>query len=411
MEANVLRTVYMSLLVVLVFSLLSVQVSAASEKSAHFVQDRFVIGFWVDPPSDQITSARYKEIADANFTLVHGAFGPSSDKQVVKQLDLCRNYGLKAIVVGDPNDPAKLVDHPACWGYHIVDEPPAGSIPRIEGLVNAVRKIRPGKLAYFNLFPNYASAEQLGAATYDDYVGRFARETGCDVLSMDHYPMMTPTADGRDGYCSNLAAMRKHSLANGIPFWNFFNTMPYGPQDDPTESHIRWQIYTSIAYGAKGVLYFCYWTPQGGEFPKGGAIVTFEGRKTRHYEQAKRINLGIKNLGPTLMKLTSVDVIRVKPGDNVAGALEGSPIKSIEGGGDYLIGVFKHADGRRAVMLNNYNHNYTAWPTVAFDVPDAGVVEVDAADGKEKPARDDSPAMPGLQLSLDSGEGRLFILP
>ncbi len=411
MEDNSLRTTCISLLAALAFSFLAVQASPGSQKSARFVQDRFVIGFWVDPPSDQITDTRYKEIADANFTLVHGAFGPSSDKQVVKQLDLCRKYGLKAIVVGDPNNPAKLADHPACWGYHVVDEPPVGSIPRIKALVDAVRKNRPGKLAYFNLFPNYASAEQLGTASYDDYVGRYARETGCDVLSMDHYPMMTPTADGRDLYCANLASMRKQSLENGIPFWNFFNTMPFGGQDDPTESHIRWQVYTSIAYGAKGVLYFCYWTPQGGEFPKGGAIITAEGRKTRHYEQAKRINMGIRNMGPTLMKLTSVDVIRIRPGDDVAKALEGTPVKSIEGGGDYLIGVFKHADGRRAVMLNNYNHNYTAWPTVAFDAADGIVMEVDAADGKEKPARDDSPAMPGLQLSLDSGEGRLFLLP
>ncbi len=228
---------------------------------------------------------------------------------------------------------------------------------------------------------------------------------------MDYYPMLTPTADGRDGYCGNLEVMRKYSLKYKIPFWNFFNTMPFGPLHDPTESHLRWQIYTSLAYGAKGVLYFCYWTPRGGEFPKGGAIITADGHRTRHYGQAKRINSAVKNLGPTLMKLTSLKVIRIKPADDPVAALEHSPIKSITKGGDYLIGVFKHSDGRRAVLLSNYDHNYTTWPTVEFDAPDKDVIEVDQADGRQKPARDDSPDIPGLQISLDAGEGRLFLLP
>jgi hypothetical protein len=228
---------------------------------------------------------------------------------------------------------------------------------------------------------------------------------------MDYYPMMTPTADGRDGYCGNLAVMRKYALEQGVPHWNFFNTMPFGPHHDPAESQLRWQIYTSLAYGSKGILYFCYWTPGGGEFPKGGAIITAEGRRTRHYDQARRINAAVKNLGPTLMRLTSIDVIRIKPTDDPAGALTGSPIKSITQGGDYLIGVFKHEDGRRAVLLNNYDYNYTSWPTVEFDLPADKVAEVDKSDGKEKPVVDDSPDMPGLQVSLDSGEGRLFLLP
>ena len=403
-------------LLIVVALTLAIGCAQAQEKTGRFVQDRFAIGFWVDPPADQITDARYKEIADANFTFVLGPFGPKTIKDVSKQLDLCRKYGLMAIVTSNLTTPEKLPDGPSCWGYHLVDEPGAASIPDIKNRIDAIRKNRPGKLAYFNLLPDYASPAQLGAATYDEYVSRFAKETGCDVLCMDYYPMMTPTADGRDGYCGNLAVMRKYSVECGIPFWNFFNTMPFGPHHDPTESQLRWQIYSSIAYGAKGVLYFCYWTPgkgggNAGEFPKGGAIITAEGLRTRHYDQAKRINAGLKNLGPTLMKLTSADMIRVKPGDDPAKALEGSPVRNITKGGDYLIGVFKHSDGRRAVLINNYDYNYTTWPTVEFDAPEGKVIEVDAADGKEKPVRDDSPEMPGLQIGLDAGEGRLFLLP
>ena len=35
--------------------------------------------------------------------------------------------------------------------------------------------------------------------------------------------------------------------------------MPFGGHDDPTEQELRWMAFTSLAYGAKGILYFCYW--------------------------------------------------------------------------------------------------------------------------------------------------------
>lgn len=66
--------------------------------------------------------------------------------------------------------------------------------------------------------------------------------------------------------------------------------MPYGPPTDFTESQLRWQDFASLCYGARGVLYFCYFTPQGGEFPKGGAIIARDDTPTRHYDQAKRLS-------------------------------------------------------------------------------------------------------------------------
>jgi len=78
--------------------------------------------------------------------------------------------------------------------------------------VDALRAARPGKLAYVNLFPNYAPASALGTASYDEHVAQFCEVVGTDVLSMDHYPRFKPSVDrrARDGYCDNLAVMRKH---------------------------------------------------------------------------------------------------------------------------------------------------------------------------------------------------------
>jgi len=394
--------------------------AAASETSAQerFVQDRFAVGFWVDPPADDKMDARYAEIAEAHFSLVIGRFGARTPEQVERQLALCRKHNLKALVYYRASETEAIPDGPACWGYVLRDEPDAAEFPGLAERVAALRKAKPGKLAYINLFPDYVNVHRVGTKSYDEYVERFLDEVDPDVLSMDHYPSFHPgEPDGRDAYCRNLAVMRKYSVERGIPFWNFFNSMPFDRHTDPTEAQMRWQIYSSIAYGAKGVLYFCYQTPGGGRtFAKGGAVITTDDRRTRHWYQAQRINAELANLGPVLMKLASTGVYRVKPGDDPANVLAGTPIKDISVAPhdpplDLLVGTFEHEDGRRAVLVNNYRFAYTAWPTVEFDAEPGSVIEVDKRTGSRAPVVDDSPYMPGLQLSLDAGDGRLFLVP
>ena len=386
------------------------QLYRATAADPRFVHDRLAVGLWVDPPADQQTAARFAEIADANFTFLIGNFGATTPEAVSNQVRLCERHGLKTIVSMAGLPPDRLPNGPACWGYFLADEPGPGAFPELRKTVDALRQARPGKLAYINLLPNYAPAWTLGTTSYVEHVARFLREVRPDVLSMDYYPMFSPEADGRDGYCQNLEVLRQQSLAGGVPFWNFFNTMPYGPHTDPTEAQLRWQINASLAYGAKGVMYFCYWTPAGAEFPKGGAILRRDGTRTRHYEEARRLNARLKQLGPTLMQLTSTGVYRVRPKDDPATVLKGSPVRSLTPG-DYLVGAFRHSDGRRAVLVQNYHFAYSAWPTVEFDAAPADVMQVSPFTGKAAPVADDSPDMPGLQLSLDAGDARLFLLP
>ena len=392
-------------------------IEAPVHVGGRFQQDRFVIGaFWLAFPDDETLEERFREIAAANFTLVFGPVGGFSIQNAKKHIQLCRKHGLRAIVLCRGVTDDELPTGPACWGYRLFDEPNAAMFGQLARRVRELRELRPGHLGYINLYPNYANSKQLGLDSYDEYVKRFVEIVDVDVLCMDHYPPFKPDVDGRQRYCLNLETMRKYSLQRDIPFWNYFNVMPFGPHTDPTEAQIRWQIYTSLAYGAKGVIYFNYGTPKTFEFPKGGGIVRRDGTRTRHWFQAQRINQSLKHLGPTLMKLKNQGVYRVKPGDDPAKVLAGTPIKTliraaVDPAHDYLVGVFQHEDGRRAVLLNNYRFAYTAWPTVEFVLPPGQIHEVDQKTGASTPVRDDSPDMPGIQVSLDAGEGRLFVLP
>jgi hypothetical protein len=95
-----------------------------------------------------------------------------------RRLDIIQRHGLRGIISGPllkpgtldvPEEKAKLDalvegvrDHPALYGYHLKDEPNASTFPDLARLKAYLDERDPARLKYVNLFPNYATAEQLG---------------------------------------------------------------------------------------------------------------------------------------------------------------------------------------------------------------------------------------------------------
>ena len=70
-------------------------------------------------------------------------------------------------------------------------------------------------------------------------------------------------------YFYNWAVIREYSLKFGVPSWVFIQSVDFdgsqvglAQRRRPTEAEILWQINVSLAYGAKGIQYFTYWTPK-----------------------------------------------------------------------------------------------------------------------------------------------------
>ena len=119
--------------------------------SAKWVQDRFVISFWVDPqvPAEDV-DARFAEIAAANFT-AHLGFSsgpnpyPPNPTLVAAQLAAAAKHGLKSIPsvcencaspesCGVPYHNGGTCRHltgEALWGYQLADEPSATLFPAL----------------------------------------------------------------------------------------------------------------------------------------------------------------------------------------------------------------------------------------------------------------------------------------
>ncbi len=288
----------------------------------------------------------------------------------IEHLDLVAEAGLKAIVslpaihaddaacalpaeeIGArARAAAQAVDgHPACFGYYLRDEPGAGAFPGLARWVQAVRDAAPGALPYINLFPNYASPQQLGVATYAEYLDSYLATVRPPFLSYDHYALM---ADGslRAGYFQNLEAVRAAALGHRLPFWNIVLANAHFHYAEPTPAGFRFQLYTTLAYGARGISYFTYFAPAVGNYRL--APVDQFGHPTPTWEMLRNVNLQLHRLGPTYITLESVNVFHHPTVPEGCRGLDSSRHLSAVNGGELLVGEFEGPGGRPYVLVVN----------------------------------------------------------
>jgi hypothetical protein len=400
--------------------------------------DQFLISFWCGPPPQETTLERYREIANAGFNAVlppcGGPITPELNRQI---LGLCAQTGLKAILSDPRLEPGEagsadleaaldgvVADYsqsPALLGYFLQDEPPAAQFPRLAALDRGLRARDPKHLPFINLFPNYASPAQLGTVSYPAYVRAFLETVRPKLLSFDHYALVG--AGERPSYFDNLEVVRKESLRAGVPFAAILLVTPHGPYRDPTEEDLRWQIYTSLAYGARGILYFTYWTPRDETWHFHNGILDEQGRRTDHYKAVQRINAELNALAPTLAQLRSEGVYQagsMPPGTTPLPA--GGTVREVRGG-DVVVGLFR--EPRRArisfntalpaepeyLLLANRDPRHAARLRVSLRPEITGIAEVSRRTGREgRPKTPDGIAENVYTIRLAPGDGRLFAL-
>jgi hypothetical protein len=334
---------------------------AAQEKQETKPTDFFPLMAWDGAPNDL---AVLKEMRECGLTVA--GFAPPA------ALDNCQAAGLKAIV-SDPrvggydwtkvdSEQAKkqvteLVEqvrnHPAVFGYYLRDEPPANFFPGLATVAAVVKEHHPGVWPYINLFPNYAENWQLGTNGYEEYLNKFIETCKPTVLSYDHYSLYEGGGNG-GRYFENLEAMRKAALKHNLPFWNIIQSVGCLNFREASLTDLRWQVYTSLAYGARGIAYFKYFSAPTGNFRQ--APIDHFGHKTAAWEAMRQVNLQVAQLANTLLKLKSDRVYHF--GDMPQGCVgpdEQSLVKAC--GGKVVIGDFTHEDGTRYVMIVNKDFN------------------------------------------------------
>lgn len=367
----------------------------------------FPIMAWNGPPNDLKVLKRMK---DCGLT-VAGFVPPEA-------LDNCQTAGLKA-VVSDPRTSgydwhgvdaekaraqvAELAEqvrgHPAVLGYYLRDEPPTDYFPGLATVSKAVQEKHPGAWPYINLYPNYATPAQLGAPDYESYLRKFVEVCKPPILSYDHYALLEG-GSLRDGYFANLEAVRRVALDNKLPFWNIVQANAHFNYREPSAADLRFEVYTSLAYGARGITYFTYFAPPVGNFR--AAPVDQFGNETESWSWMQNVNLQVAKLGPTLLKLTSDRVYHFGDVPNGAsGPDKDSLVETI--GGRMLVGDFTHEDSSLYVLVVNKDVVGSAPCQPKFRKPPSRVEKVSPYSGSLVP-------FAGERIWLAPGQGALLKL-
>jgi len=324
-----------------------------------------------------------ESIAECHFTIagfVH-----------VDDLPACEKLGLVAIVAADEQAGAagrewlKLSDdeidrrvkamversgnEKAVLGYSIIDEPGVTAFPALAKVVAAVKKHAPGKLAYINLYPSYATVgapdrSQLGTATYTGYLERFVNEVKPQLLSYDNY-MVQYSDDQQDAkkaavYYADLLEVRRVSLKYGVPFWNVVSCNQIRPFTTiPSPSNMALHAYTTLAAGGRGISWYKYHQDAYHYAP-----INNSGEKTLTWRYLQAVNHQVSVLGPIMNRLRSTGVYFTSPPPAPSlPVLSGSVVKRVQSKASrrglsakeppLLVGEFKDQHDGDYVMIVN----------------------------------------------------------
>jgi hypothetical protein len=270
-----------------------------------------IVTYWAGPA---MTDKTAQQMAEGGWNLVWCT---------EKELDVAARHGLRG-QLQDPllaptslEEPAqkqklealieRVKSHPALYSYFITDEPNATNFPALRKLVGYLRQKDPSHLAYINLFPTYASNQQLGNSgekipAYEEHLRQYVEIVKPGLISYDHY-QFTTKGDSPD-YFLNLALIRQASKEAGLPFLNIVQAATWTPSMRvPNPEEMRYLVYTTLAYGGQGISYYVYCC--GGHT---GGIAAPDGTPTSQYHALKTLNREFIALARELQPLGSLGV-------------------------------------------------------------------------------------------------------
>lgn len=376
---------------------------------------------WNGPDTKRLDLSAFKEIRSAGFTICFPYYGERNLN--MNALSLARSANIKLLLADKrieayltkqdstfneiDNVVADYSRHPAFWGYFLADEPKASDFERLALLKEHLAAKDKQHPVYINLLPSYAAQAQRATFSYREYIDRFVQVVKPALLSFEHYPIIEYGM--RDDYYDNLEIIRRTAMDHRIPFWSMALAIAYDPYPQPEHSHLRLQLYSGLAYGARGLHYFAYSVPTDKAYTYNQALLDSTGKPTPLFADAVRINAEIQKIGSVLGTLTSTGVFHTDPVPAGSAPInQRLPITKIEGR-SILAGFFVDKKRHKYVMLVNKNYNFGSLPRVTFAPNVKTVVEIpknNLAPSEISWDRDDSDK--SYSVLLKAGDGRLF---
>lgn len=381
--------------------------------AAEAVQKKFVIGGYVGPHQ---TIEQYRLYREAGFTTVLDY--PWEGDKYQKTLELAQQVGGLDVIFSidqmflthkpEPFVPyeriAKFIQevkqNKVVLGYNLFDEPQERQVALLVAAGKYVRSLDPERLTWISFFLHN---DRLARKLLTQFVP--------SVISAPHYPYRGKD-DHLEEFYQILETYREIALQNKVPLWLYVQSAswpwPQNRDDDrrpPNAAEIRMQVYSDLAYGAKGIWYFTYATP-GHTKQFTSVILDTEDRVKPGYAGIKTINAEILALAPHLMTLTSVEVMHVNPNFKGVKPFAANSVISGIKADNLLVGFFKNSSGSNFFMLVN-KRTKSSSGNIHLNFP-ANVKELSQVDRKTGKLVKYPLNKGSATVQLGAGDGLLF---
>lgn len=340
----------------------------------------------------EVTENDIKLIAEAGFDFIISENDGEYQENILRWCEKygvavigseCRKYLNYDLSKPDYKNPA-LFDGfnppPASVGDGCIDEPHTNTFGLIAEINKAYKSKFPDRFLFSNLLPAGAIKSALGASSYREYVEKYAAEINSDYLSVDIYPFHPSKLLNKAemAICLNTY----HTLGdvcrkNNRDFWLYIQSQMRWFSHlytMTTFEMIKWQVYTSVAYGCRSIIHASY-NPVWGNDAIG--LIDYDGNLTEQYLYAKRVNAEIAKLSPVITEYRSLGVtfsesrrlnphfIAAVPFQRMKNRQQGfdgiKEVLSVKSDGTAVAGYFAKADGGKALMLVNCRNIYNPY--------------------------------------------------
>jgi len=288
-------------------------------------------------------------------------------------------------------------DHEVVWGVDHMDEPKGESITNYWNTAKVMADtLFPNSDVFMNFNPYYGYADSMEAflPDLDTYFELFAPLS--DIATFDHYIYMTETPHRYFDYTAiaslldNLSVFSRYCrrynqdmivIAQHSDPWDVA-----APKYELTTDQIKFQAYTSMAYGAKGVTWYCTvaWP---------GFITDEDGTRNEMFDKLEETNGDVKALEPVFMRYSAASDV-VLMGDKYSGKKNLTPYQgntdvsqltqesltdlAVDERSAMLVGHFEKNVGEGEafmfVGLNNYRFTKDQTASVTFKTADPDAV-------------------------------------
>lgn len=272
------------------------------------VQSEFSIGFWNYQLGNECTVEDVKLWAECGMTIAmtpHFNYERDDKSAFLDILDACNEYGIKVILCIEgleyphaQNEEAyaalcskvyaDFAKHPAVFAVALGDEPGSGAMYTLLSKAIALAKENiPGVEYHVNFLPYYSTLgnDILGGKDYLAFMKRFVKDSGLDLFSYDCYCQMRGNIEG---YFTSMKGYSSIAKETGSDWWNTVLITGHRDQLCPDENQIRWQLNTSVASGAKGILWYQFYDSPELENYYGSPIDCF-GNTTETYDRLAHV--------------------------------------------------------------------------------------------------------------------------